>query len=268
MKLLIKQLFFVLKLEIYLDKMIFLSSVLKNRKKNFDYKKKNPNIKLPPDYYLYETYKLDYESYINDGEIVANEIVEWMKPYIPKKNEIKVLDWGCGVSRICRHIKHYLGVDSRIYGCDINQEMIEWGQKNLDEIQYSLIDYNPPTKYLNDTFSMVYGISIFTHINYEEQKKWFDEIHRILTKGGVFLFTTHGTNCISRLTSEEQNTLKNNGTFTRIYPQNGHRLMATYNTNDNIKKMIEEKYEILEFYEGEEAKKRTGEQDLWIIKKK
>jgi len=266
-KSIIKQLFFTLKMEKVLDKAIYISTYLKNYSQNKSFKKNNKELKLPPEYYLYETYKLNYRAYIEDGKEVADEIAKWTAPYLPKSGFNNVLDWGCGLSRICRHLSEYLGKNSKVFGCDINEDMIEWNVNNLSEIDYTLIDYMPPTPYNSVFFDMIYGISIITHIEAENQIKWFNEIHRILKPGGVFLFTSHGTNCFENLLANEREELDKKGVFTKLYPQKGHRLMATYNKTENIIEMICNKFEVAEFYEKEEAIKKTGKQDLWILKK-
>ena len=57
-----------------LDKINFTLAKWVNRHKNLQFKKSNQYFRLPSDYYLYETYKLDYQQYKEDGFLGAKEI--------------------------------------------------------------------------------------------------------------------------------------------------------------------------------------------------
>lgn len=50
----------------------------------------------------------------------------------------------------------------------------------------------PPLSFPDEHFDMVYVQSIFTHMDVPTQRRWLAEIRRILRRGGVFYFTTHG----------------------------------------------------------------------------
>ena len=40
----------------------------KNRKSNQNFKKNNPTVKLPPDFYLYETFNMNYDKFYTNGK--------------------------------------------------------------------------------------------------------------------------------------------------------------------------------------------------------
>ncbi len=75
---------------------------LKNSIANRRFKSQHPELKIPPDYYLYETYRLNYEQYINDGLETTKALIDMLIPYIDVHDVEKVLDWGCGPGRITR----------------------------------------------------------------------------------------------------------------------------------------------------------------------
>jgi SAM-dependent methyltransferase len=235
--------------------------------KNISYAKKFPALIFPPDYYLYETYKLDYQQYIEDGDLSAKEIIEWTTKYLPHQ-QINLLEWGCGVGRTTRHLKNYLPASSNVFACDINEEMVCWNKKNINNITFSQINHRPPTEYSSLAFNVVFAISVFTHIDSKQQEKWVKEIHRILDVNGVFLFTTHGSYYYNKLLPKEREELNAKGTFTKRFNKNGHRLMSTYNHSDEFKIILENIFEIVEFYEGSKYFEKVGGQDLWIVKKR
>lgn len=262
----IKELFYKFGFSALLDKLLFRIAFFKNKKRNFLYKNSNSNITFPPDYCLYETYQLNYQLYIEDGNLSAKEIIEWTTKYI-STTQINILEWGCGVSRTTRHIHKYINQHSQIFACDINKEMIEWNEKYINNVSFSTISYKPPTNYFNSQFNLIYCISVFTHIDALVQDKWIKEIHRILNTNGIFLFTTHGSKYLNKLLPTEQKELFANGVYTKSYYKKGHRLMSTYNLSNKFKLIIEKYFDLLEFYDGEKHPEKLGGQDLWIVRK-
>jgi len=198
--------------------------------------------------------------------LVAKEFNEWTSEYLPKTKII--LEWGCGVSRIIRHYKNFIDENSTLHACDINKDMISWNKANIPNINFELIEYLPPTHYKNDTFNLVFGLSVFTHIESRYQKDWIKEIARITKPQGIFLFTTHGTKYFKMLNKDQLNELEMNGSYTISYNKQGHRMMTTYNKYESFANEIENYFEIKEFYNGEEHIDKVGGQDLWIVQKK
>ena len=268
MKALIKNIFFKLGLSPLLDLALYQSSKLRNFFKNKKYKISHPHISLPPDYYLYETYKLDYKEYVEDGTLGAKEISEWTLKHIPQQNTLKVLEWGCGVSRICRHIHTFFPPSTQVFACDINKNMIDWNKKNIQNISFEVTDYTPPTNYLPNNFNMIFGLSVFTHIEINLQESWLAEIHRILNIDGIFLFSTHGNLHLSKLTKGEKEILNRDGGYSKSYYKKGHRLMSSYNDPDKFKTVVEKYFVVLEYYDGINHYDKLGGQDLWIVRKK
>jgi SAM-dependent methyltransferase len=237
------------------------------RKKNRRYNLSHPDIELPPDYFLYETYHLDYEEYIRDGEESAKEIIQWTEKFF-KKSPGCVLEWGCGVSRITRHIHKFIDAGSSIYACDINPLMIEWNSKYITQISFTTINHEPPTHYEGEKFDLVFAVSVLTHIDTNNQENWLKEINRILKPGGIFLFTTHGKNYFSQLLLKEAKELEKSGAYTRNYFTRGHRMVTTYNKPEPFNILLGKYFEVMEFHDGSIDKSRTGGQDLWIVRKK
>jgi ubiquinone/menaquinone biosynthesis C-methylase UbiE len=249
-----------------LDKIVFTKTLLQNRKDNNAFKKQYSNFILPSNYFLYETFKLNYRAYKEDGELSAQEIVGWTDKYLPKQKII--LEWGCGVARIVRHIEKYITSDSKVCACDINAEMIDWCTKSINKINFTKISQAALTPYQNDEFNLIYALSVFTHIPTTQQQNWLQEMARILQVNGIFLFTTHGFHFSYKLNKKEQKILAEEGAYTIDYHQNGHRMMTTYNVFEYFKTKVEVYFHILEFYDGQQNPNKVGGQDLWIVQKK
>lgn len=262
----IKHIFYKTRLVPVLDYMLYQAASFRNRKKNRAFRKANPDLVTPPDYFLYETYRLDYEQFFEDSKEAAKEIAGWTKGY-RKQQHARILDWGCGVSRIATNIDSFTDATISVYACDINARMIEFDRTHYRNVSYSIIPYSPPVRYESSYFNFVYALSVFTHIEVLQQESWIKEIHRILEDNGLFLFTTHGSFYDSKLLPKEKQLLYQNGAFTKSYQQKGHRMMSTYNTAKAFRSLLQHYFDILEFHEGTSNLTKMGGQDLWIVRK-
>ena len=51
------------------------------------------------------------------------------------------------------------------YGSDVDGPAIAWAQEHLPQAQLKHEPYRPPLPYEDESFDLVYSISIFTHLN-------------------------------------------------------------------------------------------------------
>lgn len=103
----------------------------------------------------------------------------------------KVLDWGCGCGRLARHWARDTS-NVALFGCDINGDLVGWCRDNLPFGTFAVSSVAPPLDYADGTFDLLYGISVLTHLTFEEHYGWMREIHRVLAPGGVAVLTIHG----------------------------------------------------------------------------
>ena len=76
------------------DYLKFFLKKIKNFKRNSQTKKLYPAFIFPPDYFLYETFALDYYQYLHQGKCNANEIIDIISPLIDLSIPgQKILDW-------------------------------------------------------------------------------------------------------------------------------------------------------------------------------
>ncbi len=71
MKVLIKKILLNLNLYSVFERVYFLIKKFSYRKKNRKFLSQESGITIPPDFYMYETFNLDYEKFINGGKDVA-----------------------------------------------------------------------------------------------------------------------------------------------------------------------------------------------------
>jgi SAM-dependent methyltransferase len=250
-----------------LDKMLFGMAAYRYKKKNRAFREAHQSLAIPPDYFLYETCRLDYASYFADGEVGAREIMEWTQPYRDTTIPQEIMEWGCGVSRIVRHLPALMEPGTKVHGCDINEDMIAWNKTHIPGVAYTHIAYDPPMPYQGGQFTLVYAISVFTHIDAAAQPDWVKEIHRVLKPGGVFLFTTHGIHYEAQLLPDERKTLAVSGVFTKSYNKKGHRMMTSYNRRESFECLLQGYFHVVEYYDGGRHPEKMGGQDMWIVQK-
>jgi len=80
---------------------------------------------------------------------------------------------------------------TKFFGTDISKTNVSWCKKNFDDIKFSSNKQLPPLNFSDNFFDVIYSISVFTHLNEEEQYLWLNELKRILKTGGFLLISLH-----------------------------------------------------------------------------
>lgn len=105
-----------------------------------------------------------------------------------------ILDFGCGCGRILAGWEHRLLPGTRLYGCDINPDLIAFCRDNIPfaEAWVSLIE--PPIARVADaSMDFVYAASVFTHVTMLQARAWSAEMRRIVKPGGILMMSYHGS---------------------------------------------------------------------------
>lgn len=248
------------------DLCIFRIAQIRYRKRNLSYVKKHPEILLPDDYDLHETFQLDYQKYIEEGKLAASEIQADTAHLFTKLTPDNLLDWGCGTGRITRHLQEVFP-QANIFGCDTHTQRMEWNRNHSSGITFTLIHPFPPTPYANDFFDLIIGFSVLTHIEVDDQEAWMAELYRILKPGGILWFTTQGNNYDHQLMGFEKRKLQKQGMYTRSGNRSGHRIMTTYHLAAGFQEKISKYFSIRQFFSGKTNSSKTGGQDIWLVQK-
>ncbi len=111
------------------------------------------------------------------------------------------LDFGCSSARVLRVLSAaYPQVGW--HGCDPNGPAIAWAGEQFPEIDFFQSENVPPLPLAEDSFDLVYAISIWTHFSPQLALRWFEEIRRVLRPGGHLVLTTHGLTSVAHYAEE------------------------------------------------------------------
>jgi SAM-dependent methyltransferase len=246
------------------DYMRYLLQRFRNRKTNKAFRKKNPDIILPPDYILYESFQINYDSYYNQGFDSSKRILDLLMKYKELRN-LKILDWGCGPGRLIRHMPELIKHGCEYYGTDYNKKTIEWCSQNIQNVIFNFNELYPPLPYEENFFDIIIGISVFTHLSEELHYAWIKELRRICSKKGILYITTHGIGFKSKLTRKEIRQFDDGNIVIRGKVKQGHRIYTAFQPEKFMLHLVED-FEILEHIENA-PESRYIPQDIWIISK-
>lgn len=225
--------------------------------------KRNPGVVLPPAYYLYETFNLNYESFY----LKSRDTAQWLVSHIAAFEQFdnrKILEWGCGPGRVIRHLPGILPSSCQFYGTDYNAKYIEWCRKNLKNITFFENGPEPPLPFPDNFFDIIYSISVFTHLSLKSHYSWFDELERVAKDGGILFFTVHGEVFKEKLTDSEKKLFERGELVTKAGTKEGHRTFAAFQPPSFIRQLVKD-HQILAHHPGV---KENGipRQDVWIVR--
>jgi SAM-dependent methyltransferase len=98
------------------------------------------------------------------------------------------LDFGCGSGRVARHIAAM--PDVHLTGVDVDARAVGWAAKHLRG-DYRVTSTEPPLPFADESFDVVYAVSVFTHFDEAAQFRWLEELRRILRPDGALVASTH-----------------------------------------------------------------------------
>lgn len=237
-----------------------------NRKQNQTFKRENPQVILPPDYLLFEAFKLNYRSYFEGGKTTANWVLTILQKH-KKLEKITFLDWGCGPARVSRHLPALLGAGAEVFGTDYNPTTIDWCTKNIQNVNFALNGIRPPLNYPTAKFDAILGISIFTHLSEPNHHAWVEELHRVVKAEGLLLLTTQGLAYRTKLIDQERKKFEHGELVVRTKAKEGHRVFSAFHPPAFVRQLFEPYFNILEHHEGQVV--HWGiEQDYWVLQKR
>jgi len=128
--------------------------------------------------------------YVDSGRWAAQSITTTLeRNLIPIDSLRTILDFGCGSGRV---IRHWRSLKAEVFGTDYNSELVAWCRQYLGFAKFSVNQLDPPLPYEDQSFDLIYALSVFTHLDESRQAAWMAELARVLGPNGYLLFTTSG----------------------------------------------------------------------------
>ena len=237
----------------------------RNKRANREFKLQNPDVKLPPDYLIYESFQIDYKKYYTESIESAVSLKKTFSKYVRLEN-LKILDCGCGPGRIIRHFPKIIGKGCEFYATDYNEKSIKWCAENLPGIKFNKNTLFAKLKYPDQYFDIIYGLSIITHLSEEMHYNWYNELYRILKPGGILYLTSQGENYRIKLTNFEKQKFEKGKVVVRGKVKEGHRTYSAFQPKEFMKKLLRNVV-ILDHVAEKSIIGKWIPQDIWIAKK-
>jgi len=246
------------------DRIRFVVMYLRTIKNRRAFKAANPNAVLPPPYYLYETFNLNYQSFYS----TSLESAEWLVSHFERHVQLKdltILDWGCGPGRVIRHLPEVLDSSCNFFGSDYNKKYINWCRANIPQATFEANNLEPPMVFESNMFDIIYGVSIFTHLSEASHWAWYKELIRVLKPGGIMFITFHGEAFKDRLTEAERTKFDLGKLVLKENTKEGHRTYAAFHPVPFVQELVKDDV-VLEHIPGTIIDNQP-QQDKWIIRK-
>jgi ubiquinone/menaquinone biosynthesis C-methylase UbiE len=129
----------------------------------------------------------EFERFVADGRSIAKRVAAHIKTFAGHVSDPKILDFGCGCGRVA--LPMYFDHGALTHACDIDASATAYLGRVLP-IDVRTTPFKPPLPYDDNTFDVVYSISIWTHLVEADQLAWLAEMRRIIKPGGYLMPTT------------------------------------------------------------------------------
>jgi len=182
--------------------------------------------------------------------------------HVPLNKLESVLDFGCGCGRVTRWWGDFKGA---VAGSDTSAAAIDWCRTNLPFARFETNALAPPLVFADESFDLVYALSVFTHLTADLQLAWRDELRRVLRPGGLLLVTTHGRSYVPRLGDDERVRFESGELVVRWAEVAGTNLCSAYHPERYLRETFADGFAFLEL-EAEGARGNPT-QDLVLLRK-
>jgi SAM-dependent methyltransferase len=143
----------------------------------------------------------DLKWFLESGQLAAQTIIDTLaKQHLTIDQFDSLLDFGCGCGRVIRHLHAYNTV--QLHGSDCNPNAIRWCDENFEFAEFSSNTIEPPIRYRDQSFDLVYAFSVFTHLTEPLQAAWIQEMRRIIRPNGYLIISLHGNFYIPQIKEE------------------------------------------------------------------
>lgn len=205
----------------------------------------------------------DVDWFLNSGRLARSVIDDALARIgMDDSSSLRVLDFGCGCGRVLRYWDD--AKSGRLHGCDTNQRSVGWIRRHLPWVKAFQNTLHPPLNVPSSHFDLIYAFSVFTHLTEELMIAWLEEMGRLLSAGGILLFSTHGDAYRSSLSPEEVQTYVDDRVVVRFGDEAGDNICGAYHPPGYIRTTLPDGFDILEHVA--EGALGNPKQDLWVVR--
>lgn len=200
----------------------------------------------------------DAEWFLRSGRAAYDAIAA----HVPLEGVQAILDFGCGCGRVTRYFHGFAG---EVAGSDVSAQAIAWCRDNLRFGRFEANGLAPPLAFADESFDLVYALSVFTHLTDDLQLAWRDELRRVLRRGGKLLVTTHGESYVPRLDEGERARFERGELVVRWGEVAGSNLCSAYHPERYLRDTFAQGFAFLEL--EPEGARGNPTQDLVLLQK-
>lgn len=205
----------------------------------------------------------DAEWFLGAGRLAAESLTTLLAKHdVPLDASARVLDFGCGCGRVLRHLRH---LPAELHGCDSNPVAVEWCAEHLPFARFSVNALESPLGHDDETFDVVYALSVFTHLPPPLQSHWMAELRRVLKPGGALVLSLHGDATVRHLSRSERAEYRAGHLVVRGGDLAGTNHCAAFHPPAFVRGGFVRGFEVLELAPA--GAKGNPPQDAWVLRK-
>jgi SAM-dependent methyltransferase len=223
-------------------------------------------VPVPPDALIFSaTATRDVDWFLKSGEAFAAALRTALAEVgRPIESFSRVLDFGCGSGRV---VRQWVAVEGpEFFGCDYNPRSVAWDQENLKWARFSQNYLEPPLPYASQFVDLCYSVSVFTHLPSGLQRPWIEELHRVISPGGILVLTLSGRGDFQRLTEPERNRFERGELVVLDGELAGTNLCAVFHPIEYVRHAWADLFTLLRHYPSGAA--GSPNQDLYVFERR
>ena len=147
----------------------------------------------PPDIHAVERSPESAGGSTYNADMIVAAVAETTFDFGPGKT---ALDFGCSSGRVVR-VFAAAYPEMEWHGCDPIKQAIDWAKVNLPDIRFEHSPERPPLTYGDESFDLVFAVSIWSHFAEGAAIEWLREMRRVVRPRGRLVITSHGLQAIA-----------------------------------------------------------------------
>jgi SAM-dependent methyltransferase len=204
----------------------------------------------------------DAEWFLDAGRRAADALTELLARHDVAIHQLQhILDFGCGCGRVVRHLRH---LPAELHGCDTNPVAVEWCAEHLPFAHFAVSALESPLEYDDESFDLVYALSVFTHLPEPLQVLGMRELRRVLKPGGALVLSLHGDALLGKLTRAERADYRAGRLVVRGELA-GTNHCAAFHPPAFVRRVLAEGFEVLDMVP--EGATGNPPQDAWLLRR-